>query len=131
MHRELTGLPGVGAKVADCVCLMSLDQHEAIPVDTHVWQIASRTYLPELSKTKTLTERTYRQIGDFFRDLFGDYAGWAHSVLFTADLRKFGHLNTSKNMDKKMNEKGKTMKRQGEAIRVSKKPKKNGLTKRS
>eukprot|EP00057_Strongylocentrotus_purpuratus_P010404 XP_011664878.1 PREDICTED: N-glycosylase/DNA lyase isoform X1 [Strongylocentrotus purpuratus] len=88
-HPELMKLPGVGAKVADCVCLMSLDKRGAIPVDTHVWQIASRDYIHTLQKTKTLTDRTYRQIGDFFRELFGEYAGWAHSVLFSADLKKF------------------------------------------
>lgn len=35
----LCTLPGVGPKVAACVALFSLDQHQAIPVDTHVWQV--------------------------------------------------------------------------------------------
>jgi hypothetical protein len=30
---------GVGPKVAACVALFSLDKHDAIPVDTHVWQV--------------------------------------------------------------------------------------------
>lgn len=34
-HEALLGLQGVGPKVADCVCLMSLDKTEAVPVDTH------------------------------------------------------------------------------------------------
>lgn len=34
-HEALLGLQGVGPKVADCVCLMSLDKAEAVPVDTH------------------------------------------------------------------------------------------------
>ncbi|XP_048497007.1 N-glycosylase/DNA lyase OGG1 isoform X2 [Beta vulgaris subsp. vulgaris] len=34
----LSTLPGVGPKVASCVALFSLDQHHAVPVDTHVWQ---------------------------------------------------------------------------------------------
>ncbi|CAG8500243.1 1365_t:CDS:2 [Dentiscutata erythropus] len=29
------------------------------------------------------------EIGDHFRNLFGDFSGWAHSVLFTADLKAF------------------------------------------
>ncbi|XP_064649371.1 N-glycosylase/DNA lyase-like isoform X1 [Lineus longissimus] len=92
--RELMNLCGVGAKVADCVCLMSLDKTGAIPVDTHVWQIAMREYMPKLSKAKSLTDTIYKEIGDFFRDLWGDYAGWAHSVLFSADLKKFQDLKT-------------------------------------
>lgn len=70
--------PQVGPKVADCVCLMSLDKTGAVPVDTHVWSIA-QPYMPHL-KSKTLTARTYAEIGNFYRALHGPYAGWAHSV---------------------------------------------------
>ncbi|TRY96831.1 hypothetical protein DNTS_015406 [Danionella cerebrum] len=77
----LRTLPGVGLKVADCVCLMSLDKLEALPVDTHVWQIARRDYKFAVgSGQKTLTDRVYREIGDGFRKLWGPSAGWAHSV---------------------------------------------------
>lgn len=34
-HEALLKLQGVGPKVADCVCLMSLDKAEAVPIDTH------------------------------------------------------------------------------------------------
>ena len=52
-------------QVADCVCLMSLDKTEAIPVDTHVWQFAARHYLPKLlaAKNKSLTDKLYQDIG--------------------------------------------------------------------
>ena len=36
-----------------------------------------------------MTKATYAAIGDHFRTLWGKEAGWAHSVLFTADLRAF------------------------------------------
>uniref|UniRef100_A0A8C5Q7A4 N-glycosylase/DNA lyase n=1 Tax=Leptobrachium leishanense TaxID=445787 RepID=A0A8C5Q7A4_9ANUR len=86
----LCALPGVGAKVADCVCLMALDKPEAVPVDTHVWQIAKRDYLPQLGQgNKSLTDRVYREIGDSFRKLWGSHAGWAQSVLFCSDLKRF------------------------------------------
>ncbi|KAF0538399.1 DNA glycosylase [Gigaspora margarita] len=82
-HSSLLKLSGVGPKVADCVCLMSLDKHNAIPIDTHVWQIAQREYgFNSKGSTKTLTSRLYEAIGDHFRNLFGDYSGWAHSVIF-------------------------------------------------
>ena len=64
--EELVQFPGVGRKVADCVCLMSLDKHDVIPVDTHVWQIAARDYLPHLAKHKTLNEELRKRIGKQF-----------------------------------------------------------------
>ena len=59
---------------------MSLDKTGAIPVDTHVWQIATKYYMPKLKQAKSLTDSIYKQIGDHFRSLYGPYAGWAHSV---------------------------------------------------
>ncbi|XP_063755787.1 N-glycosylase/DNA lyase [Eleginops maclovinus] len=89
----LRTLPGVGTKVADCVCLMSLDKAEAVPIDTHVWQIAKRDYnYASGHGQKTITDKLHRDIGDFFRKLWGPYAGWAQSVLFCADLKKFQNL---------------------------------------
>ena len=35
-------------QVAACICLFALDKYEAIPVDTHVWQLAVRYYTPHL-----------------------------------------------------------------------------------
>ncbi|KAJ4407104.1 8-oxoguanine glycosylase ogg1 [Gnomoniopsis sp. IMI 355080] len=89
-HEQLLQLKGVGPKVADCVCLMGLGWGEAVPVDTHVWQIAMRDYkFGGKTKNKSLTKAMYDAVGDHFRELWGDQAGWAHSVLFTADLRTF------------------------------------------
>ncbi|KAF5889093.1 N-glycosylase/DNA lyase, partial [Clarias magur] len=76
----LIKLPGVGRKVADCVCLMSLDKTEAVPIDTHVEQIAKRDYSFVAGKgQKTLTDKVYNEIGNFFRNLWGSHAGWAQS----------------------------------------------------
>ncbi len=88
-HEELLALTGVGPKVADCVCLMGLGWGESVPVDTHVWQIAQRDYKMGKVKTKTFNKVMYDAVGDHFRSIWGSYAGWAHSVLFTADLKSF------------------------------------------
>ena len=37
-------LPGVGAKIADCVCLFSLAKQEAVPLDVHVTRVAKRLF---------------------------------------------------------------------------------------
>ncbi|KAG7393310.1 8-oxoguanine glycosylase ogg1 [Phytophthora boehmeriae] len=80
---------GVGRKVADCVALFSLEKLEAIPVDTHVWQIACRELDAGLSDRKSITPSVYRTVGDLFRQRFAPQAGWAHSVLFAGDLSAF------------------------------------------
>lgn len=36
-----------------------------------------------------MTKATYDAVANHFRKLWGKEAGWAHSVLFTADLRAF------------------------------------------
>lgn len=95
-HTELLALSGVGPKVADCVCLFGLGWAESVPVDTHVWQIAQRDYKLGKTKTKTFNKAMYDLVGDHFRDLWGKHAGWAHSVLFTADLREFSSKTIKK-----------------------------------
>jgi N-glycosylase/DNA lyase len=95
-HESLLELLGVGPKVADCVCLMGLGWGESVPVDTHVWAIAQRDYRFGKGKHKSLTKATYDAVGDHFRQLWGKEAGWAHSVLFAADLKTFSERLTTK-----------------------------------
>ena len=88
-RAALQELSGVGPKVADCVCLMGLGWGEAVPVDTHVWRIAVRDYGFGHWRGKAMSGAIYDAVGMHFRELWGEEAGWAHSVLFTADLRAF------------------------------------------
>ena len=89
IQDQLTQFSGVGKKVADCMALFSLDQTNSIPVDIHVQQIASRDYDANILSGKSLTPTVYRQVGNLFRTRFGVYAGWAHSLLFVAELPSF------------------------------------------
>ena len=91
---ELARLPGVGRKVADCVALFCLDHADVVPVDVHVYNIAVRDYMRDSpadgdSLVLTLDARLYARIGDTFRAKFGPYAGFAHSLLFAAELPQF------------------------------------------
>ncbi|KAG0480533.1 hypothetical protein HPP92_011391 [Vanilla planifolia] len=83
--ETLCTLPGVGPKVAACIALFSLDQHHAIPVDTHVWKIAKRYLIPELADSK-LSPKISSLVSKAFIDRFGKYAGWAQNVLFIGEL---------------------------------------------
>jgi N-glycosylase/DNA lyase len=90
VQDELVQFSGVGRKVADCIALFSLDSDDAIPVDVHVQHIASRDYDPNvLGKAKSITPTIYKQVGDLFRSRFPNRAGWAHSLLFVAELPSF------------------------------------------
>lgn len=83
-------------------------QTAVVPVDTHVHQIAIKHYgMKGSGKGKTnMTPKLYEELCTKFVQVWGDYAGWAHSVslmysivrykpayffqvLFTSDLRSF------------------------------------------
>jgi N-glycosylase/DNA lyase len=81
-HKELVTIHGIGAKIADCVCLFSLDKTEAVPVDTHVWQLAKDLYFPDWPARKSLTVAAYNTVAGAFRERFGELAGYAQNFLF-------------------------------------------------
>ncbi|CUA72224.1 N-glycosylase/DNA lyase [Rhizoctonia solani] len=93
-RERLLEFHGVGPKVADCILLMSLDKTEVVPVDTHVQQIATKMYgfRSQGKQPKAMNPRLYSEIAKKFTDTWGPYAGWAHSVLFTADLKSFANF---------------------------------------
>lgn len=69
---RLLPLAGIGPKVADCILLMALDQASSIPVDRHVFQFAERWY--------GIRSKRYEEVADRLRAIWGERAGWAHSV---------------------------------------------------
>ena len=84
-RKELLKITGVGRKIADCVCLFALGHNQAVPVDTHVRQLAQRLFLPDM-KAKSITDAVYRRIQSAFACRYGDYAGWAQQFLYYEDL---------------------------------------------
>ena len=106
VERTLQDFPGIGPKVAGCIALFSLDQLDAVPVDTHIWKIALRDYAHaakarglDLSAVKSLTPKIYQAVGDIFRSAFGAYAGWAHCILFLAELPQFKRTLVERGID--------------------------------
>jgi N-glycosylase/DNA lyase len=72
--EALCRLPGVGAKIADCVALFGLGHLEAFPVDTWMIKAMSRRY--------GLNGWTPTQVAHFGRVHFGPVAGLAQQYLF-------------------------------------------------
>lgn len=92
---------GAGPKVADCVCLFALGHLRAVPVDVHVFNSTLRLYRNRLKGLRAkdanfLNLREYRRIGDFYRSVFGDRAGYAQQYLFTAERIRRGFFNPNK-----------------------------------
>ncbi len=82
-RAELRELPGVGPKIADCVCLFSLDKSEAFPVDRHIRNGLQQHYHDQVG-----TGATYARLSRWARDYFGEHAGYAGQLLFLDRLQQ-------------------------------------------
>ncbi|KAI8324228.1 DNA glycosylase [Martensiomyces pterosporus] len=119
-RSELMKFSGVGPKVADCVCLGSLDKIEAVPIDTHIWQVAQKRYVGrilsgEKAASKTATPKAYKLAQQLIIRLFSPYAGWAQLLLFSDDLKPAG-----RNVPKSKSEKPAVKKEAAEPAAVAK-----------
>ena len=86
-RNELISLPGVGKKLADCICLYAFDFGESVPVDTHIWQVLTRLYHPQWVGT-SLTDTKYETVAGHLQDRFGELAGVAHQFLFVDNMER-------------------------------------------
>lgn len=73
-REELMAFNGVGPKVADCVLLFSGTRHDVFPIDVWVKRVMEELYFSK--------EATFKEIANFARAYFGDYAGYAQQYLF-------------------------------------------------
>ncbi|MCG9895466.1 MAG: hypothetical protein MH204_08330 [Fimbriimonadaceae bacterium] len=85
VRTALMSLPGVGPKLADCVCLFAYGHSDAVPVDTHVWAQAGPTHLPE-EADRPLTPARAERLADRLRERYGTWAGWVQQGLFLRGL---------------------------------------------
>ena len=74
-RKELVQLPGVGAKIADCVLLFAYGAQTAFPVDVWVSKALRELYFPG-------RRLDLRQLHDFAATHFGSNAGYAQQYLF-------------------------------------------------
>ena len=71
--QKLMKNKGIGEKIADCICLFSLNKNEAFPVDTWVSKVMKELYKQQGNPKK---------ISEFGREYFGNNAGYAQQYLF-------------------------------------------------
>lgn len=128
--NELVKFPGVGFKVANCICLFGLSRFDSIPIDTHIYDVIDKYYsnilqtitnktkqrksvktikgdkdaiendeestttTPRRSirKNKSLTKGVYMKIFKEMENIFGPNCGWAQTILFISELKKFQHI---------------------------------------
>jgi N-glycosylase/DNA lyase len=74
-RETLTGLPGVGRKIADCVLLFAYGFQSAFPVDVWVMRALQQLYFPK----QPVNLARLRQ---FSAEYFGPNAGYAQQYLF-------------------------------------------------
>ncbi len=73
-RQRLLALKGVGPKVADCISLFGLNYLDAFPVDTWIKKVMEVLYLKRSA--------TNKEIEEFAKKAFGEYAGIAQQYLF-------------------------------------------------
>ncbi|KAF4659491.1 8-oxoguanine glycosylase ogg1 [Perkinsus chesapeaki] len=93
-RKFLTSFVGVGRKVADCVALFSMRGKALRP--GMVAAFGLRNYMGSKKTPNTVTDAVHEDINATMRSVLGDYAGWAHSILFTAELMANPHAEANK-----------------------------------
>ena len=87
LREKLCALPGVGAKIANCVMLFAYERLRAFPIDVWIERILRQQYFRQ---SKKVTELRLREFSETY---FGKHGGYAQQYLFhhaRMALRKSG-----------------------------------------
>ncbi len=76
LKEKLCALPGVGAKVANCVMLFAYERLRAFPIDVWIERVLKQQYFP---RKKRITELRLREFSETY---FGEHGGYAQQYLF-------------------------------------------------
>jgi N-glycosylase/DNA lyase len=76
LRERLCELPGVGAKVANCVMLFAYERLRAFPIDVWIERVLREQYFPRKRKV------TAQQLRAFCDRYFGEHGGYAQQYLF-------------------------------------------------
>jgi N-glycosylase/DNA lyase len=76
LRAKLCALPGVGAKIANCVMLFAYERLRAFPVDIWIERVLKQQYF---SRKRNVTATQLRRFSETY---FGDHGGYAQQYLF-------------------------------------------------
>ncbi len=76
LRAHLCGLPGVGAKVANCVMLFAYERLRAFPIDVWIERVLREKYFPRARKLNAA------RLWAFTQEYFGNHGGYAQQYLF-------------------------------------------------
>ncbi len=76
LREQLCALPGVGAKIANCVMLFAYERLRAFPIDVWIERVLRQQYF---SRRKKMTAQ---QLREFSETYFGEHGGYAQQYLF-------------------------------------------------
>jgi N-glycosylase/DNA lyase len=76
LREKLCSLPGVGAKIANCVMLFAYERLRAFPIDVWIERVLKQQYFP---RKKKVTEPRLREFSETY---FGEHGGYAQQYLF-------------------------------------------------
>jgi len=76
LRARLCELPGVGAKVANCVMLFAYERLRAFPIDVWIERVLRERYFPRARKLNA------KRLKAFTQKYFGDHGGYAQQYLF-------------------------------------------------
>ena len=76
LREQLCDLPGVGAKVANCVMLFGYERITAFPIDVWIERVLREKYFPRKR------HGTSASLAGFAANYFGAHGGYAQQYLF-------------------------------------------------
>jgi N-glycosylase/DNA lyase len=76
LRAKLCQLPGVGAKVANCVMLFAYERLRAFPIDVWIERVLRERYFPRARKLNAARLRRFTE------EYFGEHGGYAQQYLF-------------------------------------------------
>jgi N-glycosylase/DNA lyase len=92
LGKRLSALPGVGAKIANCVMLFGYQRLRAFPIDVWIERVLRQQYFPRRKKIAT------QRLREFSETYFGEHGGYAQQYLF-----HHARVNGNKNRINSMN----------------------------